>query len=215
MDVMARRCCNLSPAGNASHVRPTAICSCCHHQLMCITNCVDTMPQSYGCINKNGFDKYATVVDSGYFRTMFKVLNNIRKIQSNINKNEKQYLVFKMFKDDNDETSHDLLKRLCESTVVYHSEKSERDFMRHNGYLLKSLNEERAFPFVRELGHCIYQTFISLNKYYNATSNDFVNSSYIQSLPIYKLLQMSIDVARGLELLHTLPGGRHHHTYCK
>eukprot|EP01084_Bolivina_argentea_P280632 479952_1 len=162
------------------------------------------LPQIYECIDKYGLHKCPLIIDSGHFRWVFKV-----KIP-----NTNDYIVIKMMKQTSKEKPRDLLRHLRESIFLYYLRKQEIEYMEKypNKIFISNLNEKRAFPYVHELGHCLYPHYISISHYYNMTIEKFIEKRYTLKTNISQLIKMSLGIAQGIELLHNIYGGPYHHT---
>ena len=173
------------------------------------------LPQIYECVDKNGIQSCPLIIDQGHFRWVFKA-----KIP-----NSNEYVVIKMMKQKQNQSPRDLMRHLRESIFLYYLRNEELKYIEKysnftnnnktnkNNLLFKSnLNELRAFPFVYELGHCIYPSYISVSHFYDMTIEKFIDKQLNQKTTISKLIKMSLDIAKGIELLHNIPGGPYHHT---
>ncbi len=62
------------------------------------------------------------------------------------------------------------------------------------------------------ISNTIDPTYISIAPYYNLTYEKFIKSGQASNSSIKKLIKMSIDIAKGTEILHNIRGGPFHHT---
>ena len=133
------------------------------------------LPQIYKCIDKYGVDDCKLIIDNGYFRDVFKVQDPYTKT----------WLVLKMMRPLKfDDHARDLQRNVRESIMLYYLRKEELEYMKKYGPIFTSFNQDRAFPYVRELGHCIYPSYMTITPYYNNTLEKFVK----KGCPAYALL---------------------------
>ena len=75
-----------------------------------------------------------------------------------------------------------------------------------------SFGEERAFPFVHELGHCLHPSYVSVSHFHALNVAEYISSGMASKAALSTLTAMSLDIADGVELMHSVRGGPYHHT---
>eukprot|EP01083_Nonionella_stella_P131251 398620_1 len=171
--------------------------------LSCEDIMTQLLPQVYECVDKYGADDCPLHIDSGYFRHVFKV-----QIPDT-----NEYVTLKIQRADKmDDWARDLQRNVRESIFLYYLQQEEMEYIERNGALFVSNGEPRAFPYVRELGHCVYPTYMSVSPYYNLTLEYYIKSGLAAAQPISKLLRMALDMAKATEAMHNIRGGPFHHT---
>lgn len=171
-------------------------------QFSCNQIMTELLPQIYDCIDKYGKDDCDLLLDNGYFREVFKV-----RVP-----NTDKFVVLKMMRPKRyDDHARDLQRNVRESILLYYLQKEEDEYIDKYGAQFVSQGVQRAFPYVRELGHCMYPTYISVTPYYNMTLEKYIKRGYPAHQTIKSLLKMAVDIARGTEVIHNIRGGPYHH----
>ena len=111
------------------------------------------LPPIYECIDENWpDDECPMLIDSGYFKDVFKV-----KVAE-----PDRYVVVKLMRPQKyDDFARDVQRNVRESILLHYLQREETEFIEQYGADFVSQGQQRAFPYVRELGHCLYPTYIS------------------------------------------------------
>ena len=72
--------------------------------------------------------------------------------------------------------------------------------------------EPKAFPFVHELGHCLHPSFVSVSHFFEMNVEQYIEEGMAMKATLSQLITMSLDIAKGIELMHSIRGGPYHHT---
>ena len=154
------------------------------------------LPQIFECVDHFGISNCPLIIDQGHFRWVFKA-----KVP-----NGDEFVVIKMMKQNLKEPARDLLRSMRESIFLHYLRKEELEYLQLYGddddenLFRSNLNETRAFPFVYELGHCIYPHYISVSHLYEATVEKFITNGHNEKATISELVKMSVDIAKGILL---------------
>ena len=135
------------------------------------------------------------MLDAGYYRVVFE--GNIPET------NEK--VVIKVMKPKSYDKNRDILRHLRESIFLTYMDKWEEQVLNQIGSQFKSNGKDRAFYYVPELGHCLYPSFMSVSPWYQTNLWKFIENNALNQT-IQQLTEKAVMIAKGLELMHTLPG---------
>ena len=102
---------------------------------------------------------------------------------------------------------------LIEAIAAHYLEQSENTFIAQHLIFQSNLGHRRALRVVPELGHCTHPWPLSVAPFFSyLTLEKFIELGLHAQASLSTLLKMSVDVARGIEALHSMRGGAFSHT---
>lgn len=169
------------------------------------------LPQIFECVEQFGAEfreRCPFYVGGGYFREVFRV-----RIP---NSSPPRFVALKMQRPSKtDDAARDLQRHIRESIFLQRLQSAEEAFLDKFGAVWHSREENgsaRAFPFVRELGHCAWPFWISVSPLFPDSLERFIKRGDAAKLSLRALVGMAFEMARGVEAVHGVVGGPMHHT---
>jgi len=177
-------------------------------QISCNEILTDILPSLYDCMARKG-KKCENVIDSGYYRVIMKT----------IYEKTGEEIVIKMMKTKSIKKERDLMRHVREAILLgelydleqsFLAESSSKDFQFTQTLFGKE--KRRGFNYVEEYGHCVVPLWISVSPLYRIPLDKWIQGGRAGKASLRQLIKMSLQIAKSVEIIHTIVGGPYHHT---
>merc|ERR1712129_549148 len=128
-------------------------------------------------------------------------------------------IVIKMMKTKSIKKERDLMRHVREAILLGELYDLEQSFLAESSskdlqftQTLFGKEKRRGFNYVEEYGHCVVPLWISVSPLYRMPLDKWIQGGRAGKASLRQLIKMSLQIAKSVEIIHTIVGGPYHHT---